>query len=379
MSSADLVASSLAVIHAGQTAGGAFIAGPTFSQYGFTWLRDGAFIAEALDLVGEHEAAGRFHAWVGGVVQDSAAGIERSIAAVREGRPPAVSDYLHCRYAPDGSIGPDDWPTFQLDGPGIWLWSLGRHAAGNRLSGSLLDAALRVGHYLAALWPVPSSDAWEEFPDEIHTSTLAAELAGLRALLALSPEARAEPTILVAAASIESRLRNQGRAVGAWTKWTGSNAVDASLLWIAVPYGLVPVHEGRFAATLARVEAELVSADGGVHRYAADTYYGGGEWLLLTASLGRVYARRNGPGDRARALRCLTWIEAQAASDGGLPEQVATDALHPEGIDEWRVMWGESACPLLWSHATYLALRAELGLPTANPRTNTAGAEIVGA
>ena len=379
MTDVDLVNVSLEVIRSGQTPTGAFVASPTFSQYGYSWLRDGAFIADSLRLAGEAAAASRFHVWVASVVHASAPGIERSIVAVRAGDRPLATDYLHCRYTTNGSAGPDDWPTFQLDGPGIWLWSLGRHAAGNRLSGSLLDAALRVGHYLAALWPVPSSDAWEEFPDEIHTSTLAAELAGLRALLALSPEARAEPTILVAAASIESRLRNQGRAVGAWTKWTGSNAVDASLLWIAVPYGLVPVHEGRFAATLARVEAELVSADGGVHRYAADTYYGGGEWLLLTASLGRVYARRNGPGDRARALRCLTWIEAQAASDGGLPEQVATDALHPEGIDEWRVMWGESACPLLWSHATYLALRAELGLPTANPRTNTAGAEIVGA
>ncbi len=152
-----------------------------------------------------------------------------------------------------------------------------------------------------------------------------------------------------------------GGGRGAWTKWDGSQAVDASLLWIAAPFELVTPAERRFAATLARIEAELVSADGGVHRYAADTYYGGGAWLLLTASIGRVYVRRNQPGDLDRALRCLRWIEAQAAPDGGLPEQVAARALHPEFIDQWRNTWGESACPLLWSHATYLALRAELG------------------
>lgn len=358
MTSRDLVVASLDVIHAGQAASGAFIAGPTFSQYGYAWLRDGAFIAESLDLVGEHEAARRFHAWVAGVVCDATAGIERSISAGREGRRPDPADYLHCRYAPDGSLGPDDWPTFQLDGPGIWLWALGRHvAAGGVLSDDLATAAILTGRYLAALWPLPSSDAWEESPERVHTSTLAADLAGLRALLAMSPAAQAERTIVAAEAGIAARLCGGGP----WTKWDGSDAVDASLLWIAAPYCLVPPDDPAFAATLTRIEADLVSVDGGVHRYGADTYYGGGEWLLLTAALGRVYLQRGRAGDRDRAVRCLRWIEAQAALDGGLPEQVATRALHPEYIARWRESWGESARPLLWSHATFLAFRAELG------------------
>ena len=366
MSKPDLAATSLAVIRAGQAPNGAFVAGPTFSQYGYAWLRDGAFIAESLDLVGEHEAAGRFHAWVAGIIVDSAAGIERSIEAGASGRLPDPADYLHCRYTVDGSVGPEDWPTFQLDGPGIWLWSAGQHVratGGHAFSGHVARAALLAGRYLAALWRLPSSDAWEEFPDCVHTNTLAANLAGLRALLAMSPAARGEPTIVDAEAAIAARLRGQGGGDGAWTKWDGSPDVDASLLWMAAPFALVSPNNGRFGATLRRIEDELVSADGGVHRYAADSYYGGGAWLLLTASLGRVYVRRNGPGDRDRALRCLRWMEAQAAPDGGLPEQVATHALHPEFIDQWRATWGESASPLLWSHATYLALRAELGMP----------------
>lgn len=358
----DLVAASHAVIRAGQAPNGAFVAGPTFSQYGFAWLRDGSFIAEALDIVGRHDDAARFHDWVAGVVMGATDGIERSIAAGRLGRRPDPADYLHCRYAIDGSVGPDDWPTFQLDGPGIWLWSVGRHiAAGDPLASPVRAAALLVGRYLAALWPVPSSDAWEEFPDQVHTSTLAADLAGLRALLALSPEARADADIVAAETALAARFRGQGGGAGAWTKWDGSDAVDASLLWVAAPYGLVEPTEARFAATLARIESELVSADGGVRRYAADTYYGGGEWILLTAGLGRVYLRRDHVGDRDRALGCLRWIEATATATGDLPEQVATRALHPESVDGWRAMWGESACPLLWSHATYLALRAELG------------------
>lgn len=347
----DLVARSVAVILEGQAPSGAFIASPTFGQYRYAWLRDGAFIAEALDLVGEREAAGRFHDWVAGLILAAGDGIERAIAAAAAGRAPAPNDYLHCRYEVGGGLGPDDWPTFQLDGPGIWLWSLAKHVrCGGRISPVHLDAARLATRYLAALFDQPSYDAWEEFPDHVHTSTLAAILAGLRGARELAIDHGAE-------AEIADRLLDRD---GPFTKWEGSDAVDASLLWIAVPYELVSASDPAFTATLQRIEEELVSRDGGVHRYADDTYYGGGEWLLLTAGLGRTYLRRGGPGDRERALRCLAWIEAQAGPDGAMPEQVPTRALHPDRIAEWEQAWGPSASPLLWSHAAYLALHAEL-------------------
>jgi len=68
---------------------GAFIASPTFRQYRYAWLRDGAFIAEGLDLVGRLDASGRFHDWVAGLINDSQRGIERSIAIVAAGGSPA--------------------------------------------------------------------------------------------------------------------------------------------------------------------------------------------------------------------------------------------------------------------------------------------------
>jgi GH15 family glucan-1,4-alpha-glucosidase len=352
-----LVERSLEIIRAGQAGSGAFIAGPTFSQYRYAWLRDGAFIAEGLDLCGELAMASRFHDWVSGVVLASADGIERSIAAVRAGRTPDPRDYLHCRYEADGSRGPEDWPTFQLDGPGIWLWALAHHGrSGGALGPAQRAAATLCGRYLAGVWTTPANDAWEEYPERVHTSTAAAILAGLRALDEIEP-ALGDETVLRARGELERLLVERTTA---YTKWDGSDAVDASLLWIVAPYGLVAPDHPAFAATLARIEAELVSPDGGVHRYAADTYYGGGEWLLLTAALGRVYLRRGWPGDRGRAERCARWIEAQAGPDGSLPEQVAEQAFHPDRIEEWRTTWGESARPLLWSHAAYLALRAEL-------------------
>jgi GH15 family glucan-1,4-alpha-glucosidase len=352
-----LAARSLAIIREGQSASGAFLAGPTFSQYGFAWLRDGSFIAEGLDLAGELAMSGRFHDWVARVVLAGADGVERSIAAGPAGRVPDRADALHCRYLPDGTPADDDWPVFQLDGPGIWAWSLAHHVRrGGTITGSHREALALAARYLAALRDTPCQDAWEESGDRVHTSTQAAMLAGLRAIGELVPSTAALPEVAEGRRALEERLLGGS---GPWTKWPGTDAVDGNLLWIVAPYGLVDARHPRAAATLARIEAELVSPDGGVHRYRDDTYYGGGEWLLLTAALGRVYLRRGAPGDRERAERCLTWIEAQAGPDGSLPEQVAARALHPERVEEWVERWGPSARPLLWSHATYLGLRAE--------------------
>ena len=353
----DLAARSLGIIRDGQAASGAFVAGPTFSQYGYAWLRDGSFIAEAMDLVGESAMAIRFHDWVAGVVLASAAGVERSIETARRGEVPDRPDHLHCRYAVDGTALDDTWPAFQLDGPGIWLWALAHHQRHRGvLSMRQVRAAELAARYLAALWRTPSADAWEESPTRVHTSTQAAILAGLRAVGTI-PGLVVPPEVIHARAALETQLLDGG---GAWTKWAGDSDVDGSLLWILAPYELVGPDHPRAVATLARVERELVSVAGGVYRYRADTYYGGGEWLLLTAALGRTYLRRGEPGDRDRAAAALAWIEAQAAPDGTLPEQVATHALHPERIEEWVRTWGESARPLLWSHATYLSLRTEL-------------------
>lgn len=353
----DLATRSLEVIRAGRSASGAFVAGPTFSQYGYAWLRDGSFIAEAMDLVGEPVMAARFHDWVAGVVLAGEPGIERSIAAAGQGRIPDRRDALHCRYTVEGDPVDDDWPTFQLDGPGIWLWALGHHQLqGGSLSARQVRAADLAARYLAALWCTPSADAWEEAPDQVHTGTQAAILAGLRALPVIT--GRAAPAVVVEArARLEAGLLE---GTEAWTKWAGNPEVDGSLLWLIAPYELVGPDHPRARATLERVERELVSPTGGVYRYRGDTYYGGGEWLLLTAALGRTYLRRGAPGDRERAAAALAWIEGRAAPDGTLPEQVATHALHPGRIAEWVSAWGPSARPLLWSHATYLSLRTEL-------------------
>jgi isomaltose glucohydrolase len=353
-----LVEASIAILAAGQGASGAFVASPTFAPYAYCWLRDGSFCAAALDAVGERRASRRFHDWVATVVLDVADGLEESIARVREGGAPREGQYLECRYRMDGTAANDGWPTFQLDGPGIWLWALARHAdSGGAISRRQALAARWVTRYLAALWPFPCWDAWEEFGDRVHTSTLAAIRTGLmaaqRTIAAVTPDG-------AVSRAIEAIDRHPAFSSTRFTKWPGSDEVDASLLWIVAPYGLLEPTDDRFRASFSQIERELVSPPIGVHRYANDTFYGGGAWPVLTAAIGGVYLRRGAPGDVARAWAALRWIEAQADEAGKLPEQVDTHALAPEHIQGWIEHWGPSAHPLLWSHAAYLELYAGL-------------------
>ncbi|MFO7546487.1 MAG: glycoside hydrolase family 15 protein [Trueperaceae bacterium] len=346
---APLVARSIEVILAGQTDEGAYLAAPRFPTYRYCWFRDGSFIADAMDLWGRSDSAARFHRWVVGVLQ-------RQLEAVAAD----PTHVLHTRYQPDGTPGQEDWPNFQLDGFGTWLWAYQRHL---RLTEARADAADLVvvrglADYLTRMWPRPNFDCWEEFQERVHPSTLAALFAGLRAASVLLDDRY----YLGVAEAIRQFVRSHGvhRPTGAppyLTKHVGSADVDANLLWVSLPYGVVAPDSELALATLAKVHTDLLDPDGGVHRYRGDTFYGGGSWILLTADLAQAHLAL---GERGEAERLRGWIEAQATPEGHLPEQVDTHLLAPGLKAEWDERWGTSATPLLWSHAAYLRLVAAL-------------------
>lgn len=107
----------------------------------------------------------------------------------------------------------------------------------------------------------------------------------------------------------------------------------------------------------------LILPNCGLHHYRADSQYGGGEWVLLTAWLG-WHAARRGEWDKAaprlrlgvHAKAALRWVEAQADAAGQFPEQVPENLNDASHHAPWRERWGEIARPLLWSHAKYLIL-----------------------
>ncbi|MEO7913651.1 MAG: glycoside hydrolase family 15 protein [Roseiflexaceae bacterium] len=350
----DLTARSIELIRTNQAPSGAYVASPTFPTYHYCWFRDGTYIAYAIDLVGQQKSARSFYDWAADMVAGRAAAVERAIAAAPSGQP-APEDLLDTRYTLDGAVGTDDWPNFQLDGFGTLLWGMHAHLNHNQspLPSEWRPAVALLARYLAALWHLPCYDCWEEFGDQVHTATLAAIYGGLRAAAQLL----GEPTYAQAATAIKDFVLSHCITAGSLAKFVGSSAVDASLIHVATPYRLIEPSDPLMRATVARIEAELRSDSGGVHRYADDSYYGGGEWILLTAYLGWHYVEL-GEIERARPL--LGWIERNASADALLPEQLAAHLNHPTMLSVWNERWGASASPLLWSHAAYLTLLTKL-------------------
>lgn len=371
---------SIDVILRSQAPTGAYVASPNFPSYAYAWLRDGSFIAHAMDRAGEHESAGAFFRWAGRTVVRHATKVERALARLQAGEPLGAGDYLPTRYTTDGTEATEQWWDFQLDGYGTWLWAAAeyvRRAGDQALVVELAESVRLVARYLTTLWRLPGYDLWEEHADYLHPYTLAAVYAGLRAAAAFGAEVPpavpqeihdlvltkgvlsdggqpylvksfvldSVPQSMLAAASPSFHDSAEVNAI--------TSAVDASLIGVATPFRLVAHGHPLMQSTLALIEAELHRPRGGVYRYRGDSYYGGGEWVLLAAWLGWHYAEAGAPG-RAREL--LRWVEAQADGNGNLPEQVSGHLLAPERYAEWEQRWGPVASPLVWSHAMYLLL-----------------------
>ena len=344
-----LVAKSIELIRTAQAESGAYPAACNYPTYdGFCWFRDASYVAHAMDRHGELESAARYHAWVTRTLLSERERIEAAVAdpdhAARRG---AV---LRARYPIDGRATVDmEWPNFQLDGLGTWLWARLDHArrGGRPLEGEEAEAAALAARYLGALWDQPNFDCWEEAGDRRHPSTWGAIALGLHAYADASGDRNAK----AATALIQAALASRGTRDGTFTKHEGADAVDANLLGLGVPEAIFGLADPTFQRTLARIERELVT--GGLHRYRADTFYGGGEWVVLNGFLGWVYACQ---GRSVEARRCLAWMDEQANAAGHLPEQVSTNVNDPSMVSVWVERWGPIAQPLLWSHAMYLIL-----------------------
>ena len=174
--------------------------------------------------------------------------------------------------------------------------------------------------YAASRWHEPCHDWWEERVG-VHAATLACLHAGLAAFD--RPEAEGGARRFPPRRGAPRRQPARARAAG-------PRRTDRALVPLVRP----------------------LVAGGGVHRHLEDTYYGGGQWLLLTAMLGGVEAlagdeaaAREGWGGSPRARRTTAGSRA-----------VRDHLLHPEEYEPWLRKWGPPASPLLWSHAMFLTL-----------------------
>ena len=347
----ELYRYSLNVILQNQKESGAILASPNFPIYQYSWFRDGSFSAYALLQAGYVQEAGRFHLWAGGVILRFQEKMQRCITDAKAGRPLVASACLHSRFTVEGEEVPGNWGHHQLDGLGTWLWSLGefmKSIPDPAAYEPCLQAAELAAAYLSALWMLPCSDCWEENETLKHTYTLSAVYAGLRSYAELSGNVDA----LRMAQRVQEFILTTCQTQGVFEKSIGLSGVDANLLGLCTPYAVISWDDAVFQNTLSRIEADLATPVG-LHRYREDTYYGSGEWVLLTAWLGWVYARA-GQLEKAKAI--AAWVEAQQDAQGNLPEQVPHGLYNEEEYAAWLQRWGPIATPLVWSHAEYVIL-----------------------
>jgi GH15 family glucan-1,4-alpha-glucosidase len=338
-----------------QKENGAIVASPDFSQYGFCWLRDASFSSYALDRGGEYVASNRYHVWVNGALSGIAELIDNVIAAHERGEKMDPLGMPPARFALDGTTVVDDWPNFQLDGYGTWLWTLGQHlelSGESGLPATFEDSVRRVARYLSTFALSPCYDVWEENGDAQHMSTLACVYGGL----VTAGRLLGDESYVRRAEEVRARVREIGSQNGYYLKSTTNNDVDASSIWLSVPFGLTSPAEPDFAATVALIVDRLTFI-GGIRRYRTDVFFGSGAWPVLTGFLGWHYVSL---GDRESAARCLGWIESHFTEEGLLAEQYGGEQRDPVHYHEWVERWGLPAQDLMWSHAMFVVLSREL-------------------
>ncbi len=382
----SLVASSLDVIERNQASTGAFVAAPGYATYAYSWLRDGSFIAAALDAYGRRSAATAFHTWVARTIERYGYKVERLEASVdatgKDGgsavMPLDDSHALHTRFTVEGVEGSEDWGNFQLDGYGFWLTCVARHLL---LTGTdpapFLTAIDLVRRYLALSWEYPCYDAWEEYPTHRHMATWAAVSKGLaasdqlglsvvpigtsgeilRRLVSLTQPDHVLKKFVpgdasgIHAAAAEAPPRTGVTSAGHERigRALTDDDIDGSALLVLGDFGPFSPTSNIARSTIGAIDASLVH-EGGVHRYLEDEFYGGGLWVVLGGARAVVLASM----DPQAAAKAIEWIESTADPQGYLPEQVSVRLRKPERMAAWVDHWGPPAQPLLWSHAMYL-------------------------
>lgn len=346
---------SIKVILNNQNQSGAYVACPYFENYKYSWLRDGSFIAYSMLVSNQIDSCKKFLHWVNNVILRYKDKVKNISSKLKNGEKLIATDFLPTRYTLQGFEVRDDWPNFQIDGYGAWLWCLSEYINITKDEYLIVEfqESIRITlDYLEMVWKMPNYDCWEENGTKIHPSTLACVYGGIRGINRYLGEIE----LYNLAEEIKKFILEEGTKDGRFIKYIGSDSIDSSLLWLSVPFSVVDPNNPIMKKTVKLIEEKLYE-DGGVKRYPEDTYYGGGQWILLTCWLGWYYLSIN-KIDKAKKI--IEWVENQSDEKGNLPEQVLYITNNPEYIKYWEEKWGKVAKPLLWSHAMYLILLNEI-------------------
>lgn len=329
-------------------------------HYSYAWMRDGAFVCDAMDRAGFPEIARRFLLFADDVIRD-------------EGY------FLH-KYNPDGSPAPlwqpwirDGQPQLpiQEDETALVLWLVARHYRRTRdldlLRAIYPRLVIRAADFLARFrdpetgLPLPSFDLWEE-RQGVFTFTCAAVWAGLEAaaeLANLFNEQDRRSTWSHAADEVRAAMKkhlwleNEGRfARGLLLTGSGALELDPTVdsSGFATFYlGVFPAESALVEGTMRAIRERLAvrTEVGGIVRYEDDAYHriyenGGNPWILCTLWLAEHELSK---GNDEAALDLVRWARAKGTASMILPEQI--DPHNGQHV---------SVAPLTWSHAQVVSV-----------------------
>lgn len=335
-------------------------------NYSYQWMRDGSFVANALDLAGYPEITRSYFHFCAKVMHEKG--------------------YFLQKYNPDGTLGSSWHPRWdnyrkvemvpiQEDETALVLWALWK----NFEKYHDIELIREMYHILV----VPCADFMAAFRDDatklprsswnlwedrrgVHTFTCATVVAGLRAGVSMArlfaddekagdyEKAADEIVIGMAEHLYNPTLGRFNRSLQANgdDSLTPDPTVDASLFGVFY-FDCFDVNDEMVAGTMKAIDDILCNktAFGGIARFENDGYMRvsdsvtGNSWFICTLWMADYHiAKATKVDELAPALDILKWTAERALPSGVLAEQV--NPLTGEEL---------SVSPLTWSHSTFVA------------------------
>ena len=332
--------------------------------YSYIWTRDGALVANALDVAGYPVIAQRFYQFAAKVITE-------------EGY------FLH-KYNPDSTLA-SSWHPWQENGQqqlpiqedetALVVWALWNHFVIYRdiefikplyrpLIKKAAEFMCRYRDQETGL-PDASYDLWEERRGMLSFTT-GTVFGGLTAA-SLFCTVFGEDDLAEHYQQVASEIRDAASEY-LWRPDTNrfcrmvsrdengtlvyDDSCDASL-WGLFAFGLYDANDERIVATMKALRDELwLKTDvGGLARYEgdfyhrADTRFPGNPWFICTLWLAdHLTDQARSENELKEPLKILEWVAEHALPSGVLAEQVHPVTGKPLSVS-----------PLTWSHATYVA------------------------
>jgi GH15 family glucan-1,4-alpha-glucosidase len=332
--------------------------------YAYVWPRDSAYVATALDWIGDRHSARQFFLFCNKAITDDG--------------------YLMHKYRPDGSLG-SSWHGWLVDGKpelpiqedetALILWALWEHWLVSKdldFIDSIYDSFIKKAAMFLTSHrdpysglPKSSYNLWEE-KFGVHTYTAASVYAGLRIAAQFAEilgKERSEHNFDRIAEemrqAIVKHLYNpedgsfyRSLVVDPRGMTIYDRTIDSSSAYGIFIFGVLPVDDDRLvkAMKLTKDKLSITTPVGGIARYEGDQYYRrhaeqpGNPWFITTLWYTQyAIARAQNDHDLDQVRADLNWVEHNALSSGIMSEQL--DPFTGEQI---------GAAPLTWSHAEYI-------------------------